>query len=96
MPDNDDTVNRALLENLSSREINALLNSRTPRQRRDIRALLSPRQRIHLKQWQREHPTSANPDQSFIGALLLVVVVLVVLAFVALLIFEFPHLKLFK
>jgi len=91
MPPDNDTISKALLNDMTPREISALLSSKTPRQRRGIISQLTPRQRVHLKQWQREHRSSANPDQSLIGLLLLGVVVLVVVVFVALLVFELPH-----
>jgi hypothetical protein len=89
-PDND-TISRALLKNLTPREIDALLNTRTARQRRDIMSQLTPRQRVHLKQWRREHPATTNPDQSLTGLLLLGVVILAVIIFVALILFNLPH-----
>jgi hypothetical protein len=96
MPDINDTINPALLRNMTPREINALLNTRTSPQRRMIRAMLSPKQRVHLKQWQREHPVASSSDHSATGMMLLGVVVLVVFAFGALFLFSVSHVKLFK
>jgi Flp pilus assembly protein TadB len=91
MPPDNNTVSKAVLENITPREINVLLNIRTPRQRRELMSQLTARQRVHLKQWQREHPGAANSDQSLTGLLLLAVVVLVVVVFVVLLLAELPR-----
>jgi Spy/CpxP family protein refolding chaperone len=91
MPPDSDTIDRASLANLTSREINALLNTRTAVQRRSIRSQLTPRQRGQLKQWQREHRSSASSDQSLTGMLLLGVVVVVVIAFVGLILITLLH-----
>ena len=91
MPPDNDTVSKAMLENMTSREINVLLNIRTPRQRRNLMAQLTARQRVHLKQWQREHPGAASSDQSLTGLLLLGVVVLGAVVFLVLLLAELPR-----